>query len=88
MNPNEMRAGVLGALAAIAPEADLALLSGSEDVRDALDLDSMDVLRFATALHDRFGVEVPESDYAQITSLDGCLTYLQRHAAAEGSTGS
>ena len=77
MNEADLRTVVLGALAATAPEADLSQLAPGEDIRDALDLDSMDVLRFATALHDRLGVEVPESDYAQITTVDGCVRYLE-----------
>jgi acyl carrier protein len=78
MNAHDIRAVVLDALAAIAPEADLGQLDPAEDVREALDLDSMDILRFATALHERLGVDVPESDYAQIATVDGCVSYLER----------
>jgi acyl carrier protein len=64
MNGNDIRQVVLSALASVAPEADLEQLDPAEDVREALDLDSMDILRFATALHERLGIDVPESDYA------------------------
>lgn len=71
-----LRESVLAALGAIAPEADLAALDPSEDLREALDLDSMDILRLATALHERHGVDIPEADYRHIVTLDGCVAYL------------
>ena len=43
-------------LGSIAPEADFSALSDSEDLRDALDLDSMDFLNFIIALHEQTGV--------------------------------
>jgi acyl carrier protein len=81
MNQADIRRAVLEALAAVAPEADLQRLDPSEDVREALDLDSMDVLRFATQLAERLGVEVPEPDYARITTVDGCVAYLEARRA-------
>jgi acyl carrier protein len=76
MNPPPLRPLVLAALARIAPEADLEALDPGADVREALDLDSMDVLRLATDLHAQLHVEVPESDYARIVTVDGCVAYL------------
>ena len=67
-------------LSKLAPEADLSTLDERADVRAALDLDSMDILRFANALKDRLGVDIPESDYAKIVSLGGCVAYLQAHS--------
>jgi acyl carrier protein len=76
MTPDQLRQTVLDTLAAIAPEADLSSLNPKDDVREALDLDSMDLLRFATALHDKLGVDIPEADYTRIASLSGCVEYL------------
>jgi len=84
MNPDDIRAVVLRHLAAIAPEANLSALDPNADVRDALDLDSMDLLRFATALHDELKVEIPESAYAQIASVRGCIEYIQSQVSAAG----
>ena len=79
MTPQELRQEVLSALAELAPEANMQELSANDDVRDALDLDSMDILRFATMLHDRLGVDVPETDYNHIVNVDDCVDYLQQH---------
>lgn len=76
MTRQELRATVLDTLASIAPEANLDTLDPDEDVRDALDLDSMDILRFATALHEKLGVDIPEADYPKIVRIDACLEYL------------
>jgi acyl carrier protein len=60
----------------IAPEIDLAAVEPSADLREALDIDSMDFLNFITAIHHRLGVEIPELDYAKLNTLDGAIKYL------------
>lgn len=72
----ELRDIVLAELARIAPEADLAALDPDGDVRDELDVDSMDVLNLVTALHARLGVDVPEKDYIRVTTVNGAVEYL------------
>ncbi|MCZ7656853.1 MAG: acyl carrier protein [Xanthobacteraceae bacterium] len=64
-------------LANIAPEADLRTLRPTDDLREALDIDSMDHLNFVIALHRRLGVEIPEIDYPKLTTLDGATRYLE-----------
>jgi acyl carrier protein len=76
VKPEEIRSVVLRELGRIAPEADLAALPESLPLREELDIDSMDFLRFVTALHQATGVDVPEVDYEQIASLRGCVDYL------------
>jgi acyl carrier protein len=60
----------------IAPEADMSSLSDDEDMRDALDLDSMDFNNLIIALHKRTGIDVPESDYGKLFTLRGAMDYL------------
>ena len=36
----------------------------------------MDALNFVVGLHGALGVDIPESDYAKLTTLDGCVDYL------------
>ena len=78
MNDAEIRQLIFDVLSEIAPEADPATLDGGEDMREALDLDSMDFLNFVIALHKRSGVEIPESDYSKLFTLDGAVAYLRR----------
>ena len=76
MTRDEIRATVLRVLGEIAPEADLASLAPDLGVRDQLDLDSMDILNFVVGLHAALGVEIPESDYPKLATVDGCVDYL------------
>jgi acyl carrier protein len=72
----ELRAAVVSVLGEIAPEADAARLDPTRSLRQQLDLDSMDFLNFVVGLHRRLGVEIPESDYSRLASLDGAVAYL------------
>jgi acyl carrier protein len=75
-----MREVVLRTLANIAPEADFTTIDPAEDLREQLDLDSIDFLNFVTGLHDELGLEIPEGDYAKVRTLDGSVAYLSEHA--------
>jgi len=76
MTRDEIKATVLRLLGDLAPEHDLARLEPKADIREALDIDSMDFLNFAIAVHQTLHVEIPEADYPQLATLDGCLKYL------------
>lgn len=76
MTETELRRTVLETLGEIAPEADLDAVAPDKDLREELDLDSMDFLNFVIALHEKLGVDIPEADYPQLQSLDGAVGYL------------
>jgi acyl carrier protein len=67
---------VRGALSSVAPEVEGQPFDPEVDFRDQMDLDSMDFLNFVIALHEASGVDVPEKDYPQLASLNGCIEYL------------
>lgn len=77
-------AAIRQALGGIAPEADLAELPADADLQEELDLDSMDFLNFLIALGELTGLQVPESDYAQVRTFGGCVTYLAARLDAAG----
>jgi acyl carrier protein len=76
ITPDAIRKLAIDALSDIAPDTDPATLRGDEDIRDALDIDSMDFLNFVTALHKKTGVAIPEEDYPRLFTLDGVANYL------------
>lgn len=86
MTRDELRLEVLALLTRIAPEADPAALRGDVSLRDQMDLDSIDFVNFIISIDHRLGVSIPEADYAQVMTLDGCIEYLERHDAAPRST--
>ena len=75
-SPAEIRNAVLQALHLIAPEADLPQLSAEVSLREELDIDSVDFLRFIVLLHQELGIDIPEADYAELTTLTRCVAYL------------
>jgi len=76
MTKEEIKATVLRLLGEIAPEADLTQVDPDVNFRDQLDIDSMDFLNFVMALHERLHVEIPETDYPKVVTLNGCVEYL------------
>jgi acyl carrier protein len=79
MSTDEIRAGVLAELTAIAPEIDEDDLTDTELLRDQVDLDSMDWLNFLVRLHKRFEVDIPESQYASLRTISDLTTYIAQH---------
>lgn len=77
MNDDEIRALAAEVLAGIAPEADLASVGDDEDLREALDLDSMDFLNFVIALGQRTGRKIAEADTRRLFTMNGLLAYLR-----------
>jgi acyl carrier protein len=77
VNRDQLRDIVLDELSAIAPDIDTATIDDRARLRDEYDLDSMDALNLLTALHQRLGVNIPESDYAGLHSLQALLDYLE-----------
>lgn len=68
-------------LQAIAPEVDPATLDPSQALRSQVDLDSMDWLNFLISLHQHFKVDIPESDYARLISLNDIVNELKAKLA-------
>jgi acyl carrier protein len=69
---------VRGILRDIAPEMDIDSLRVEDDIRDALDIDSVDFLNFVAALHEQTGVDIPERDYPMVNTIARCVDYLSK----------
>ena len=82
MNEADIRTVLQEELGNIAPEMDLQALDPSADLREALDIDSMDFLNFVIAVHGRLGVDIPELDYPKLVTLDGAVGYLAAKLAS------
>ncbi len=77
MSRDEIKKIILEEIDNIAPGSVPADLDPERDMREAMDLDSMDMLNLLTALHVRLGVNIPDADNAKLTSLNGALDYLE-----------
>jgi acyl carrier protein len=69
-------------LAEFAPEADIDALDPRAPVQEALDLDSMDFLNAMIAIHEETGVDIPEADYNQVTTIEGIVRYVSERVAS------
>ncbi|MFN3891255.1 MAG: acyl carrier protein [Beijerinckiaceae bacterium] len=76
MTADDIRNLAIEILADIAPDTNPSALCGDEDVRDALDIDSLDFLNFVTALNMKTGIPIPEKDYPRLFTLNGVVHYL------------
>jgi acyl carrier protein len=77
MSDIDVRTIVQEELNNIAPEVDLVGIEPTADLREAMDIDSMDFLNFITAIHHRTGIDIPEIDYAKLVTLAGMVAYLE-----------
>ncbi len=77
MNDSTLKTRVLELLVGIAPDVDPASVRADRDFRDQFDFDSMDQFNFAIAIHESFGIDIPERDYRNLTGLDKCVVYLR-----------
>ena len=76
MTADEVKKIILDIIGEIAPDEDLNDVKPEIRLRDQLDLDSMDFLDIVMELRKQHGIEVPESDYQKLASLDSCAEYL------------
>ncbi|WDH19871.1 acyl carrier protein [Pseudomonas chlororaphis] len=80
MNRQMIRNEVLSALKSIAPELEAGRLLPDRPLREEVDLDSMDWLRFIEALNRSLGVAIAETDYQHVDTLDKLVDYLGQKA--------
>lgn len=83
MSPDRLNAIIAECLERTIPEAEVSTLDRRANLRDQLDIDSMDMLRFLRALSEATGADIPEADAKNLESLDGAFAYLRAKAGAE-----
>ena len=82
MTPDQLKRVALDELTRIAPEANPDAIQAGANLREQLDLDSMDFLNFVLALHERLHIDIPEADYSHLQTLEGIVAYLARKGPA------
>jgi acetyltransferase len=84
----EIRQAVLATIESVAPDADVQGIPSDRPLRQAIELDSMDWLNVIAGLHDRLCIEIPESDYERLETVDAMVDYVaarQAHAMGEAT---
>jgi acyl carrier protein len=77
MTEDQIRKVALELIGKIAPEADIENLDPADRLRNQFDFDSVDFMNFAVALQEQLKVDIPEEDYPQLATLNGCIAYLK-----------
>ena len=78
MTDEDIKKTIFKVLGTIAPETDFGALSPSENLRQALDIDSFDFLNVVIGISKELGIDIPESDYGKITTLEEMVSYLSK----------
>jgi acyl carrier protein len=81
MTDGEIREVVREALSNVAPEVEFNAIDPVKDLRDQIDIDSVDFLNFVIGLHKALNIEIPDADVAKLTTLNGCVSYLLARTA-------
>lgn len=76
MTEEQVKQIVIAIINEIAPDEDTSTLKSEINLRDQLDLDSMDFLDIVMELRKQHNIEVPEASYPELASLDSCAAYL------------
>ena len=77
MTQGEIKDIVLKELVSIAPELEGEEIDQDLNFRDQFDFDSIDFLNFVIGVHKKLKIDIPEVDYPKMSSLAGCIAYLE-----------
>jgi len=78
MESDQVKKVILEELSNIAPEIESDEVPADQDMREALELDSMDFLNLVIAVSKRTRVSIPEADYTKVLTLDAMIAYVMR----------
>ena len=76
MTRDDVAAVLIDELGRIAPETDASRLDPSAELREELDIDSMDFLNLVTALSERLKIDILETDYPRLATFGHVVDYL------------
>ena len=77
MTQEQIHEAVMDALLGVAPDIEASAVDPAQPFRDQFDFDSMDFINFILALHRRFGLDIPETDYGKLNGIDAAVSYLR-----------
>jgi acyl carrier protein len=76
MTRDDIRQVIISTLSDVAPEVDFATIAADKPLREQVDIDSFDFLNVIIHLHEKLKVDIAESEYAQLATLDGAVDFL------------
>jgi len=82
MTPDQAETAITEALGQVTPGSDIDALPADADVRDTLELDSLDFLRFVEILSERTAERIDEDDYPQLATIASAIKFLTGRSAS------
>ncbi len=76
VSPDRAREVVSDAVLRIVPDADLAAIADDVDLRDELELDSLDFLGLVEQVCTQLGRRIDEEDYGRLRSMQDWVDFL------------
>ncbi len=76
MNRDEIISRMMEIITKICQDEDFGDIDPDIPLRDQVELDSVDFLEIIMELHTRYGIDVPEEDFMELTTLNRCVDYL------------
>ena len=76
MTEDEIKKIIFQLLKQIAPDTEPEQLQPDDVIREKLEIDSFDALRFIVALDEKLGVETPEEDYCKTATIRSLMAYI------------
>ena len=76
MTRDEITTVLFDELGRIAPETDASRVDPNAELREELDIDSMDFLNLVTGLSERLKIDIPEIDYPKLAIFGHAVDYL------------
>ena len=87
MNADDIRRMVLDLLTEICPDAEIGAIDPAVSFRDQFEFDSIDFLNLILATEKILNLRIAEFDYPRLSSLDGCISYLEPKVAEAREAG-
>jgi len=87
VTPQQAREQVGYALKRAAPGSDVDAIDPDAELRDALDLDSLDFLQFVEILSETSGRRIDEDDYPELATLNSSIRFLAARLPPGGRDG-
>jgi acyl carrier protein len=81
VTPQQAREQIALALKRAVPGSDIDAIDPDADLREALDIDSLDFLEFIEVLSGSTGKRIDEDDYPEFATLSSSIRFLAAHAA-------
>jgi len=76
MNKEDIKKTIIKEIVNIAPDIEEDEIEENENIQESLEIDSFDFLKILTALNEDLGVEVPESDYDKVKTVNKMAEYF------------